>query len=82
MEEHQSKMLDYNYSKVDIDAMVSSLDIDESNKEKLRKTLWKFERGLFGGRLGTLWNSKPTHIKLKLGAIPYKGSKVYEDVVR
>ena len=39
-------MLNYNYSKVDIDTMVSSLDIDYNNKEKLRKTLRKFEKGL------------------------------------
>ena len=53
-EEHQNKMLDFNFSKVDIDAMVSSLDIDKSNNNKLRKTLKKFEKGLFSGGLGRL----------------------------
>ena len=58
-------MLDCNYSKLDIDAMVSSLDIDKSNKEKLRKTLRRFEKGLFCGGLGRLRYYAPAHIKLK-----------------
>ena len=66
-------MLDCNYSKVDIDAMVSSLDIDDNNKRRLRKTLNKFEKGLFGGSLGKLKHYKPAHIKLKPGVVPYKG---------
>ena len=78
-------MMDFNYSKVDIDAMVVDLDIDDSNKEQLRKTLRKFEHRLFGGGLGQLKNCKPAHIKLKLGVIPYKGCyynlhRAYEDV--
>ena len=62
-EERQSKMLDCNYSMVNIDAMVLDLDIDDSNKEKLRKTLRKFEKGLFDGGLGRLKHCKPAHIK-------------------
>ena len=65
--------MDCNYSKVDIDAMVVDLDISDSNKQQLKKTLRKFEDGLFGGGLGTLTNCKPAHIKLKPGASPYKG---------
>ena len=65
-------MLDCNYSKVDIDAMISSLAIDDSNKERLRKTLRKFEKGFFCGGLGKLKYCKPAHIKLKPGVIPYK----------
>ena len=72
-EERQDKMMDCNYSKVDIDAMVADLDITDSNKQQLKKTLRKFEDGLFGGGLGTLKNYKPAHIKLKPGASPYKG---------
>ena len=65
--------------------MVSCLDIDESNKEILRKTLQKFEKGLFGGGLGILRRCKSVHIKLKPGAIPYKSwyynlPKAYIDV--
>ena len=46
----------------------------------------KFEMELFGdGGLGRLRHCKPAHIKLKSGAIPYKGwyynlPKAYEDV--
>ena len=38
-EKRQDRMMDCNYSKVDIDAMVADLDIDNSNKEQLRKSL-------------------------------------------
>ena len=72
-EEQQDKMMDCNYSKVNIDAMVTDLDIDDSNKEQLKKTLRKFENGLFGWGLGKLKNCKTAHIKLKPGASPYKG---------
>lgn len=86
-EERQNKMLDCNYSKVDIDAMVSELDIDDNNKTKLRRTLKRFEKGLFGGGLGCLTTDKKAHVKLKPGAIPYKGRyynmpKAYEHVAR
>ena len=83
VEERQDKMMDCNYSKVDNDAMVADLDINNSNKQQLKKTLRKFEGGLFGRGLGTLKNCKPAHIKLKPGASPYKEryynlSKAYE----
>ena len=45
-----------------IDAMVAELDINNSNKQQLKKTRGKFEHGLFGGGLGTLTNCKPAHI--------------------
>ena len=38
-EERQDKMMDCNYSKVGIDAMVVDLDIDDSNKQQPKKTL-------------------------------------------
>ena len=72
-EERQNLMLDCNYSKVDVDAMVTELNIDNSSKDQLRSTLRKFEKGLFGGGLGKLKHCKPAHIKLKEGFIPYKG---------
>lgn len=56
-----------------VNAMVSSLDTDKINKEKYRKTLLKFEKELFGGRLGKLNHCKSVHIKLKLGIVSYKG---------
>ena len=63
-EERQDRMMDCNCSKVDIDVLVVDLDINDSNKEQLRKTLRKFEDGLFGGGLGELKNCKPACIKL------------------
>ena len=72
-EERQDRVMDCNYSKVDIDALVADVDTDESSKEQLGKTLRKFENGLFGGGLGKLKNCKPTHIKLQPGAKPFKG---------
>ena len=38
-EEQQDRMIDCNYLKVNIDALVADLDIDNINKEQLRKTL-------------------------------------------
>ena len=72
-EERQDRIIDCNYLKVDIDAMVADLDINDSNKEQLKRTLKKFKNGLFDGGLGTLKNCKPAHIKFKPGATPYKG---------
>ena len=73
VEQQQDKMMDYNYSKVNIDAMVADFELNDSNKEQLKKTLRKFENGLFGGGLGEVKNCKPARIKLKPGASPYKG---------
>ena len=53
--------------------MVSSLNIDNDNKQRLRKTLGKFEKGLFGGGLGKLKHCKPAQFKLKPGVVLYKG---------
>ena len=76
-------MFDCNYSKVDVDAMVAELDIDDSSKDRLRSTLRNFEKGLFGGGLGKLKHCKPAHIKLREGFVPHKGQyynlpKLYE----
>ena len=46
-EERQDKMMDCNYMKVDIDALVAELDIDNSSIKQLRATLRKFEKGRF-----------------------------------
>ena len=72
-EERQNLMLDCNYSKVDVDAMVAELDIDDNSRDQLRSTQRKFEKGLFGGGLGKLKHCKPAHIKLREGFIPHKG---------
>lgn len=70
MEEHTDRILDANYSAVDIPAMVNELDISESSKRKLQTTLEKFPK-LFGGGLGCLTNQKPALIKLKEGSKSY-----------
>ena len=72
-QEQQARMVDYNYSKVGIDVMVAYLETDNSNKKQLRKTLRKFENGLFGGGKGELKNCKPAHIKVKHGVKAFKG---------
>ena len=64
-EERQNKMLDADYSKVDINKMVDNLEITDTSKSKLLRTLRRFENGLFGGGLGKLTNVKPARIKLK-----------------
>ena len=86
-EERQNKMLDANYSKVDINKMVNNLEITNVSKSKLLRVLRRFENGLFGGGLGKLTNVKPARIKLKPGAEPFKGRyynlpKAYEAVAK
>jgi hypothetical protein len=86
-EDRQNKMLDADYSKVDISKMINNLEISDTSKSKLFKCLRRFENGLFGGGLGRLKNMKPARIKLKPGAIPYKGRyynlpKAYETVAK
>ena len=72
MEERADRILDADYSKVDIPAMVNELDITEASKRKLITTLQKFPT-LFGGGLGKLTNMKPATIKLKKGSKPHAG---------
>ena len=80
-EKRQGKLLDANYSKVDIDDMVNELDIPRETKRKLTATLKRFKK-LFGGGLGKL-DIDPIDIQLKPDAIPYAGTyynvpKAYE----
>jgi len=53
MEDRADRLLDANYSKVDIPAMVDELDLAAGPKEQLKQTLMKFPE-LFGGGLGRL----------------------------
>ena len=62
-EEQVKKILDSDYSKVEIDEMVDGLDIHRGSKKELKKTLKKFPT-LFGGGLGKL-KGKKAIIKLK-----------------
>ena len=81
MEEGVEKILDSDYSKVDINKMVDGLDIHWDSKRELKKTLKKFPT-LFGGGLGTLVD-KEAKIVLKKDAKPHASNfyhlpKAYE----
>ena len=71
-EDRQNKTMDWDYLREDICIMVPDLNITNSNKDSQRGALRKFKNRLFSGGLGDLKNFKPSHIKLKPGAIPYK----------
>ena len=68
-EERQSKILDANYTKLDIDNMVKALDIATAIKHKLKKTLKKFKK-LFGGGLGKV-DIQPVDLKVEEGTKSY-----------
>ena len=69
-EERQSRILDADYSKVDIADYVSELNhLTEPEQKQLADTLNGFPT-LFGGGLGTL-NIKPVHLELIPGAKPH-----------
>ena len=71
-EERQSKILDCNYSKVDIQKLVSDLDLSRDSKRKLIKSLSKFQK-LFSGGLGKVELKEPIDIELEKDATPYYG---------
>ena len=69
-EERQTRILDADYSKVDMEDYVASLDYLDSNEQKeLLTNLTQFPT-LFGGGLGSL-NIEPIRLELKDGAKPY-----------
>ena len=71
MEERQGRILDANYTKVNIDFMVDELDIKHSSKRGLKNAPKKYPT-LFGRGVGLL-DMKPVLIKLKQGSKPYQG---------
>ena len=73
-EERLGKILDMNYSKVDINNMVDALDIVKATKQRLKQTLKKYST-LFWGGLGTL-DMRLVEIELKPDAKLY-ASKFY-----
>ena len=74
-EERQSKILEADYSKVDIDAMVNGLDIPKDLKRKLKSMLLTHDT-LFSGGLGES-KVEPVDIKLKPGFKPYQHKGYY-----
>ena len=77
--------MDAEFTKVDIDDMVDDLDIEQSSKRALKKTLKKFPDH-FGDGLRLL-DMKPVSIKFKEGCKPYQGyyyniPKAYENQLR
>ena len=61
-EEGLGKILDADYSKVDIDDVIDDLDIAIATKQKLKQTLKKYPT-LFGGGLAAL-DMQPMDIEL------------------
>ncbi|GAX22752.1 putative transposase [Fistulifera solaris] len=69
-ENRQARILDADYSKVDIEEYVKELDyLTQEEKHRLTQVLIRCEL-LFGGGLGTL-NIPPVHLELQEGATPY-----------
>ena len=69
-EERQARILDADYSKVEMVEHVNSLEhLNAEEKRELTKTLNEFPT-LFGGGLGKL-DIEPIHLELKDGAKPY-----------
>ena len=74
-EERQNKVLDCNYSKVDINKMVNELDFWNKLKPKLKTTLLK-SKILFSGGLDKV-DMEPIDIELEKGATFYYAKKYY-----
>ena len=69
-EERQAKILDADYSKIEMNEHVESLDyLDAEQKSELVQALKSYPT-LFGGGLGKL-NIEPIRLELKEGAKPY-----------
>ena len=67
----QAKILDADYSKVDVNAMVDQMDhISLNLRKQLKRTLHKYP-DLFSGGLRTLKGVDPVHLDLEEGAKPY-----------
>ena len=79
------KILDANYTKADLQAVVTNCtQLNSVEQNKLLELLKKFEQ-LFDGTLGN-WRTKPVSFQLKDGATPYHGRafpipKVHKEVI-
>ena len=79
LEECQGRILDADYSRVDIDALVNDLPISTKSKQQLKVKLKKFHI-LFGGALGLLNIKKPVTIELQNDAKRYGEILQYSQV--
>ena len=71
--QHAVKILDANYTKADLQAVVTNCtQLNSVEQNKLLELLKKFEP-LFDGTLGN-WRTKPISFQLKDGVTPYHGS--------
>ena len=79
------KILDANYTKADLQAVVTNCtQLNSVEQNKLLELLKKFEP-LFDGTLGN-WRTKPVSFQLKDGVTPYHGRafpipKVHKEVI-
>ena len=79
------KILDANYTKADLQTVVTNCkQLNSVEQNKLLELLKKFEQ-LFDGTLGN-WRTKPVSFQLKDGATPYHGRafpipKVHKEVI-
>lgn len=79
MEERQSRLVDCDYSKVDVKKMVSELSISKESKKHLQTTLENVLE-LFSGCLGKLKEVKLAYITLMSSAKPY--SSLYYNILK
>ena len=71
-EERQRRIMDADYSAVDIEEYVNSMEaLTKEQKELLISVLTKYKDTLFSGGLGVL-DIKPVHLELIEGATPYR----------
>lgn len=70
-EERHSRILDADYSAVDIDSYVRELSHLTYEEQTLLKNTLNAHHSLFQGGLGILRGIKPIHLELKEGAVPY-----------
>ena len=70
-EERQKRILDADYSAVDIDAHVNEMEaLEPEQKELLKKVLKKYTGKLFSGGLGVL-DIPPVHLELIKDSKPF-----------
>ena len=71
-EERQARILDADYSAVDIEGYVNEMEaLTQEQKDLLKSVLNRYKDKLFAGGLGVL-DIEPVHLELIEGATPYR----------